>query len=237
MAGPAPTFPEVLDAIDGIDGWLTAAQARCLFDAAAAVPAGGRIVEIGSFRGRSTIVLAHGAADGVEVVAIDPHAGTDRGPQEIDGYAAEAEDDHARFLAHLSAAGVRERVTVLRKFSDDAHADVEGHVDLLWVDGAHRYAPARDDLLAWGNRVRPGGRMLVHDSWCSVGVTIATLRAVTAGGRWRYDGREGSLAVYTRAPASLANRGRQLRELPWFVANVARKLSIVARRSDDPWPY
>ena len=50
-----------------------------------ATHAGEQIVEIGSFRGRSTIVLASGAPDGVAVVAIDPHAGNDRGPQEIDG--------------------------------------------------------------------------------------------------------------------------------------------------------
>ena len=43
----------------------------------------GRIVEIGSFRGRSTIVLRRAAAPGVELVAIDPHGGGDRGPQEI----------------------------------------------------------------------------------------------------------------------------------------------------------
>jgi predicted O-methyltransferase YrrM len=237
MAGPAATFDEALDAIDGIDGWLTPGQARCLFEAAAAVPPGGRIVEIGSFRGRSTIVLARGAAEGVEVVAIDPHAGNDRGPQEIHGYATEAEDDHARFLANLAAAGVADRVTIVRKSSDEAHSDVGDPIDLLWVDGAHRFGPARSDLRAWGDRVRPGGRMLVHDSWCSVGVTLATLAAVTAGGRWRYDGREGSLASYSREPATWANRGRQLRELPWFAANVARKLSIVVRRSDDPWPY
>ena len=54
MAGPAPTFDEALEVIDGVDGWLTAAQARQLFDAASRVPDGGRIVEIGSFHGRST---------------------------------------------------------------------------------------------------------------------------------------------------------------------------------------
>ena len=237
MHGSEPTFDDALDAIEGVDGWLTAGQARCLFDAAGVVPEGGRIVEIGSFRGRSTIVLGLGAAPGVEIVALDPHAGNDRGPQEIEGFGTEADHDHQVFLDNLEKAGVRDRVTVVRKFSAEAHGDVEGEVDLLWVDGAHRFRPAHDDLRDWGNRVRPGGRMLVHDSFCSVGVTLATLAVVTAGGRWRYDGRERSLAAYTRTPAPLSNRARQLAELPWFAANVARKLSIVVRRSDDPWPY
>ena len=76
---------------------------------------GERIVEIGSFRGRSTIVLASAAPEGVEVVAIDPHAGNDRGPQEIDGFAGEAGEDHRRFLANLAAAGVAERVRHVRR--------------------------------------------------------------------------------------------------------------------------
>jgi hypothetical protein len=114
---------------------------------------------------------------------------------------------------------------------------VEGAIDLLWVDGAHRAKPAFDDLKRWGDRVRPGGRMLVHDSWCSVGVTFATLAAVTAAGDWRYDGRERSLAAYTRVPASPANRWKQVRELPWFAANVARKAKILLTRSGEPWPY
>ena len=56
------------------EGWLTDAQAERLRVRAAAAGAG-TIVEIGSFRGRSTIVLAGAAAPGASVVAIDPHAG------------------------------------------------------------------------------------------------------------------------------------------------------------------
>ena len=237
MSADLSRFDDALAAIEGVEGWLTEGQARLLFETAGEVPADGTIVEIGSFRGRSTIVLARGAGPSVEVVAIDPHAGNDRGPQEIGGFAAEAEDDHQVFLANLERAGVRERVRVLRAFSGEVLGEVEGPVDLLWVDGAHRAKPAHDDLKHWGDRVRPGGRMLVHDSWCSVGVTLATLAAVTATGDWRYDGREGSLAAYTRVPASPANRWKQLKELPWFAKNVAKKAKIVATKSGEPWPY
>src|SRR4051794_29450787 len=97
-------FSTTLDAVAGVEGWMTDAQARRLWDRARAVAAGGRIVEIGSFRGRSTIVLATAAADAVEVVAIDPHAGNDRGPQEIAGYEDEAEQDHEVFHKNLAAA-------------------------------------------------------------------------------------------------------------------------------------
>ena len=141
MPEPAPkSVADAIEAVDGVDGWLSEGQVRRLFDAAGRVPDGGRIVEIGSFRGRSTIVLALGSSPAVEVVAIDPHAGNDRGPQEIRGYEAEAEDDHRVFEANLERAGVLDRVTVVRKFSGDAHHDVHGEIDLLWVDGAHRFS-------------------------------------------------------------------------------------------------
>jgi hypothetical protein len=226
-----------LDVLDGIEGWLTAAQAQVLFDAAGTVAPGGQIVEIGSFRGRSTVALALGAPAGVDIVAIDPHAGNDRGPQEIQGYETEAAGDHEAFLANLARAGVAERIRHVRAFSSEAHGEVAGAVDLLWVDGAHRFGPARDDVRRWGDRVVGGGRMLVHDSWSSVGVTAALLSTVCFSRRWRYDGRTGSLAAYTRVPSGWGSTGRQLAELPWFALNVARKVLVVLRLRRGPWPY
>jgi hypothetical protein len=136
----------------------------------------------------------------------------------------------------------------VRRFSDSAHASVAGEIDLLHVDGAHRYAPARDDIAGWGARVRPGGRMLIHDSFSSIGVTGAQLRLLVLSRRWRYLGRDGSLADYRREEltgrARLRNALRQLVQLPWFARNVAVKvlLSLRLRRAArllgaDRWPY
>jgi hypothetical protein len=209
---------------------MTDAQARRLWDAAREVPAGGRIVEIGSFRGRSAIVLARAAGAAAEVVAIDPHAGNDRGPQEIEGYAAEAQSDHEAFLASLEAAGVRDRVRHVRLPSASAHGEVDEPIDLLYIDGAHRYAPARDDIRDWGAHVAPGGTMLIHDGFSAIGVTLATLRLLVPSREFRYLGRTGSLIAYRReAPARTANALRQLAELPWFLRNVLVKVALVAR--------
>jgi predicted O-methyltransferase YrrM len=246
-----PTFDAVLRSVDDVEGWMSPDQARRLFDAAARVRAPGVIVEIGSFRGRSTIVLASAAAPGVEVVAIDPHAGNDRGPQEIDGYADAAADDHTVFLANLDRAGVAHRVRHVREFSDAAHDSVTGTFGVVYVDGAHRYAPARADIRDWGARVEPGGTLLIHDSFSSMGVTLAILRELLLGGRFRYVGRARSLTEYRadlgRSPAArLGNAGRQLAQLPWFVKNVAIKVLISARLGGllqritgrpAEWPY
>jgi predicted O-methyltransferase YrrM len=231
-------FDATLRDIEHVNGWLSDAQARRLWDRAAALVAPARIVEIGSFQGRSTIVLARAAAEGVEIVAIDPHAGNDRGPQEIAGFEAEAENDNVVFNENLEAAGVRERVRHVRKLSGDAHGDVDDPIDLLYIDGAHRYGPARADIEQWGARVRAGGTMLIHDSFSSIGVTLAILRDLFAGSAFRYVGRSGSLTEYRREPASpRANVVAQAGSLPWFAKNVVLKSLIAAKVLKRDWPY
>jgi SAM-dependent methyltransferase len=219
-----------------VEGWLSEAQAQRLDRCARVVPAGGRIVEIGSFRGRSTIVLARAAAPGVDVVAIDPHLGSDRGPQEIAAQPELGEQDTRLFRSNLERHGVLERVRHVRMLSSDA--PLPDAIDLLYVDGAHRFGPARDDLVRWGARVRDGGTMLVHDSFSSIGVTLALLTAVAPSRRWRYAGRDGSLAHYVADGAGGPRSAlRQIAQLPWFAYNLVLKLLTVLRIRRGPWPY
>ena len=237
------TFDEALAQVRDVDGWMSPDQAERLYRAAAGTRSGDQIVEIGSFRGRSTIVLASAAADGVPVVAIDPHAGNDRGPEEIEGFASEAATDHDVFNANLAAAGVTDRVRHVRSFSNEAHADVMGEIAVLYIDGAHRFAPARADIVDWGARVSPGGTMLIHDSFSSVGVTLAILRELLVSPRFRYVGRARSLTEFRAdldgTPKSRALNALKLSaQLPWFVKNVLLKVLIKLKLGGDrEWPY
>ncbi len=247
----APAFTAIAPCLDGVEGWLTLDQAEALHEAASPLVAGQRVVEIGSFRGRSTTVLGLTAGPGVEVIAIDPHAGNDRGPNEIDGYATEAAGDHDAFRANLARAGLTDRVRHVRTFSDEALGAVDGPVHVLFIDGAHRFGPASADIRQWGARVADGGTMLIHDAFSSIGVTAAIGRELLASRRFRYVRRAGSLAVYRAGPPlsgteRLANGGRQLAQLPWFVRNVAIKGLItlhlgrftrVLGHEAATWPY
>ena len=93
----------------------------------------------------------------------------------------------------------------------------------------------------------PGGTMLVHDAFSSIGVTLA-LFVVCTSGEWRYRGRTGSLAEYERVRSGrLGELAAHARELPWFARNVAIKVLVLAGRRrwaerigldpDAPWPY
>jgi hypothetical protein len=250
QSSPSPrTFDAVFNDLADVQGWMSRDQARRLWDRASMLRAGQRVVEIGSFHGRSMIVLAASAPAGAELVAIDPHGGNDRGPQEIDGYASEAEQDFEQFHANLRRAGVHDRVTHLRSFSSDALGEVRGPIELLYIDGAHRYRPAREDIRRWGAKVADGGTMLIHDSFSSVGVTLALMSSTFAGASFRYIGRSGSMTEYRRASLTPRERARnalrQAASLPWFARNVLVKLCIMAKLrplyrllgSDGNWPY
>ena len=246
-----PLFPDVLALVADVEGWMSPDQARRLYDAAATTRAGQQIVEIGSFRGRSTIVLAAAAPGGVKVIAIDPHAGNDRGPQELEGFQTEAVDDHEIFNSNLRAAGVADRVTHLRAFSAEALTEVTGSIEVLYIDGAHRYAPARTDIRDWGRRVTSGGTMLIHDSFSSVGVTLAIIRQLMFGGRFRYVGRARSMTEYRAdlpagAGPRMRNAVRQMAQLPWFAKNLLVKVLLTLKLGrllhrvtgrEPEWPY
>jgi predicted O-methyltransferase YrrM len=232
------SFEEVFASVRDIDGWLTSDQARMLYDRAASLPPGSRIVEIGSHHGRSTIVLAK-ASPGAELVAIDPYEEEQARPLDLE-----------RFEANLERAGVRSSVRHVHASSSDALSVIEGDVDLLYIDGAHDLKTAHMDIVGWGPRVRSGGTMLIHDSFSSAGVTLAEILALFFGSRFRYVGRSRTLAEYRRedlpARGRALNSARQVASLPWFLRNavvkvaLSFKLPVLARllgHSDDVFPY
>jgi hypothetical protein len=244
-------FLDVLQAVERVDGWMSPDQAQALYAAAAACHAGDQIVEIGSFRGRSTIVLACAAVDGVSIIAIDPHAGNDRGPQEIDGFVDEAAHDHDVFNENLANAGVTSRVRHIRAMSNAAHTDVAGDIAVLYIDGAHRFGPARQDIDEWGERVRNGGTLLIHDSFSSIGVTLAIVRELMFGRRFRYVGRARSMTIYHADldgswRSRILNALHQMAQLPWFAKNIGLKVLLTIKfakllkmlgRPEPEWPY
>lgn len=212
---PGLDFEEAWRIARVVDGWLTRAQARDLYDAASAVSPG-RVIEIGSHLGRSTIVLA---ATGAAVTAIDPFP---------DDWRYGRTDTEQRFRSHLAGAGVGERVDVRVATSRDVRDAWADRVRMVYIDGKHDMWSCLDDM-RWSTFLDTGDVVLVHDAFSSVGVTLAVLRDQVTTRRHRYVGRTGSLARFEVMRPSTGDRLRVLGELPWFACNLAVKVLLRLR--------
>lgn len=220
--GPPPAdLDAVLRRIESIPGWLTRDQASVLAEHAAHLPRGEAsvVVEIGSHQGRSTVVLGATVPSGARVVAIDPFPRAWR-------YGGDHTERALR--ANLAAAGVTEAVEVRVTTSQAARRAWSGPVDLVFVDGKHDVRSTVHDI-GWARHLPPGGRLLVHDSFSSIGVTLAILLRVLPCRDLRYRGRTGSLAEFERARPSWPDRAAVVRELPWWVRNVGVKILLRLR--------
>ncbi|MCW2758717.1 MAG: hypothetical protein JWO46_2463 [Nocardioidaceae bacterium] len=219
MSGDHGLADDAWAAIDRIPGWLTRDQAEVLAGAARALRPGCTVVEIGSHHGRSAAVLAGALPEGGRLVAVDPF------PED---WRYGGRDTQQRLVDNLVALGVAQRVDVRAATSAEALATWEDRVDLVYVDGKHDVASAAGDL-GWGRFVPPGGTVLLHDAFSSLGVTLAVLVRVLPSRDLRYVSRTGSLAVLQRGRPSLRDRARVLAELPWFVRNLVVKVLLRLR--------
>lgn len=156
-------IPAQVDALtEAVEGWLTREEGELLYRLARQYTGRGVIVEIGSFKGRSTIWLAKGseAGAGVPVYAIDPHTGSEE-HQAIAGGQVWTYDE---FLANLHRAGVEELVHPLVTTSAQAATSFRLPVELLFIDGNHCYEAVRQDFDLWFPKLIEGGYLLMHDT-------------------------------------------------------------------------
>jgi predicted O-methyltransferase YrrM len=222
-----PTFDEAWALASDVEGWLTPAQGRLLFDAAGEVPVGQGVVEVGSHRGKSTILLAAGLRDGVTLTAIDPFDDPrwGGGPESL-----------AVFTENLDRAGLADRVTLFRGLSGDAARSWDGPpVGLAWIDGAHDLASVLIDIDGWDPRLAEGGTLLVHDAFSALGTTEAVLRRLWWSRRYRYVGCERTLVEFKKESRSLGAAASDAARLSRRLAFFARMVSIkLARRRGHP---
>lgn len=151
----------MIDPAENVEGWLSEGEAGLLHELAAGCGGRGVIVEIGSWKGKSTIILADGSRRGprARVYAVDPHSGS---PEHVAKYGRV--DTYGEFLANISRAGVGDLVVPVRKTSAEAAAGFGLGVELLFIDGAHDFASVKLDFESWFPYVVEGGRVVFHDT-------------------------------------------------------------------------
>lgn len=149
---------EALAAMNRANGWFSEDEGRLLYRTAASALSEihGHAVEIGSYKGRSTVVLgwaARGARPGTRVFAIDPHKGVLTGRT--------VKPTWEDFKATISASGVEEFIVPIRQKS----ADVSWNsvIAMLFIDGVHDMENVSCDYGRFSNWVPPGGYVAFHD--------------------------------------------------------------------------
>ncbi|GAB7033832.1 class I SAM-dependent methyltransferase [Streptomyces sp. NPDC021749] len=175
MSAPtAPTAPqpETLAAFEAAKGFMPADEGLALYAAAAgAARLGLPLVEVGTYCGRSTLLLADAArAAGVPAVTVDHHRGSEEqqpgwdyhDPSVVDPEVGRM-DTLPTFRRTLHAAGLEDHVIAVVGRSPQVAAVWGRPVGLVFIDGGHTDEHATADYEGWAPHVAPDGLLVIHD--------------------------------------------------------------------------
>ncbi len=152
-------FQLTKDTADGIQGWLAGTEGALLYSLAKKCNPNGVIVEIGSWKGKSTIFLARGskAGQGAGVYAIDSHEGNAEVLVDIPTF-----DEFKKNIANAQLADI---VVPIVKTSQEAANDFLEPCALIFVDGCHEPDSVKQDFRLWYPKLIEGGVIAFHDTF------------------------------------------------------------------------
>ena len=154
-----------------IRGWMTGEELAWLYDMAHSTM--GRILEVGTYCGRSLCALLAGQRDAGRsdgVIGVDTFDGQ--------GTVAEAvvrlnppETHMAAVRAEVAARSLPQPILMAMPSAIAALQFLPGELALVFIDGDHGYGAVRADIARWQPTLRPGGVLCGHDydpDWPSV---------------------------------------------------------------------
>jgi predicted O-methyltransferase YrrM len=196
MAAAAPK-PEILAAFEAAKGFMPVGEGLALYAAAAEAGALGLpLLEVGTYCGRSTILLADAARDaGTVVVTVDHHRGSEEQQPGWDYHDPETVDPEVglmdtlpTFRRTLHKAGLEEHVVAVVGRSPQVAKVWGGKVGLVFIDGGHTDEHATNDYEGWAPHVADGGLLVIHDvfpdpvdEWTGQAPYRIYLRALASG--------------------------------------------------------
>ncbi|MFI8503245.1 class I SAM-dependent methyltransferase [Streptomyces sp. NPDC085524] len=164
--------PETLAAFEAAKGFMPVGEGLALYEAAASAAALGLpLLEVGTYCGRSTILLADAAREaGVAAITVDHHRGSEEqqpGWEYHDPTVVDPEiglmDTLPTFRRTLHGAGLEEHVIAIVGRSPQVAAAWGGPLGLVFIDGGHTDEHATGDYEGWAPHVAAGGTLVIHD--------------------------------------------------------------------------
>lgn len=150
------------ESLKGVEGFLGDAEVAFLTLLGICPTAPGTVLEIGSFKGKSTIALARAARHaepGARIVAVDPLTSPSVTDPDLRGQKSGLED----FTRNIRLAGVEGNVEFHQAFSRDVAASWDRPIRLLWIDGDHTYEGVKEDLELFAPHLADGAIVAFHD--------------------------------------------------------------------------
>jgi hypothetical protein len=150
-------FERVYPLINSVEGFLKSPkQERWFFGVAKSAPNNAVIVEIGSFKGRSTVSFGFGCVGTQKhIYAIDLFEG--------DGADYGQGDFQKIFQDNVTRCKLSNYVTAIKKHSIQVAASWDKPIDILFIDGSHEYNDVKGDFEAFYPHVKENGIIAFHD--------------------------------------------------------------------------
>jgi predicted O-methyltransferase YrrM len=163
--------PAVWESFAATPGFMPEAEARALYAAALSATAVGDLVEIGTYQGKSAILLAAAArAGGRMLLTVDHHRGSEEhqpgweyhDPSLVDP-AVGLIDTLPLARRALALAGLEDSVVLAVGRSARVARLWGGAAGFVFIDGGHTDEAARADYEGWAPKLAPGGLLAIHD--------------------------------------------------------------------------
>ncbi|MGE2722384.1 class I SAM-dependent methyltransferase [Mycolicibacterium celeriflavum] len=165
------TTDELFALAEQVTGFMPADEGRALFDTAVKYLADGIGVEIGTYCGKSTVLLGAAAQQtGGVIYTVDHHHGSEEhqpGWEYHDESMVDAVTglfDTLPTARHtLDAAGLDDHVVAIVGRSPVVARGWRTPLRLLFIDGGHTEEAAQRDFDGWARWVEVGGALVIHD--------------------------------------------------------------------------
>jgi MMP 1-O-methyltransferase len=145
-----------------IQGWLSEKEAYGLYNIATKLSINAKIVEIGSWKGKSTYCLAKGLKSGV-IYAIDPfNADGEVGSSEEYSRKKGTKPLLNEFIAKMKFLNVLDKISILKGYSNE-YVDYIDKIDFLFIDGDHSIEGCNFDFEKYAPKLKKGGYLAFHD--------------------------------------------------------------------------
>jgi predicted O-methyltransferase YrrM len=152
-------------------GFMPPDEARALYAAALAGAAVGDLVEIGTYQGKSAILLAGAArAGGRMLLTVDHHRGSEEHQPGWEYHDPDLVDPAVGLIdtlplarRALALAGVEDSVVLVVGRSADVARLWTGAAGFVFIDGGHTDEAAQSDYAGWAPKLAPGGVLAIHD--------------------------------------------------------------------------